>query len=155
MTNQQKPFRILSLDGGGAKGFYSLGVLREVEAAAGKPLCEAFDLVFGTSTGSIIASLIALGKSIDEIHALYRDHVPSVMKPTDRREKTAALALLAERVYGDTGFDAVRTRVGIVSCRWADERPMIFKGDPAQAHGRHGSFRNEEPPHVGQLHGGS
>ncbi len=27
----QKPCRILSLDGGGAKGFYRLGVLREIE----------------------------------------------------------------------------------------------------------------------------
>jgi patatin-like phospholipase/acyl hydrolase len=26
------PYRILSLDGGGAKGFYTLGVLREIEA---------------------------------------------------------------------------------------------------------------------------
>jgi uncharacterized protein len=28
-------FRILSLDGGGAKGFYTLGVLRELEAMLG------------------------------------------------------------------------------------------------------------------------
>jgi patatin-like phospholipase/acyl hydrolase len=35
------PFRVLSLDGGGAKGFYSLGVLMEVEAMVGKPLWQA------------------------------------------------------------------------------------------------------------------
>jgi patatin-like phospholipase/acyl hydrolase len=62
------PFRILSLDGGGAKGFYSLGVLREIEGSIGCRLHERFDLVFGTSTGAIIASLIALGYSVDEIH---------------------------------------------------------------------------------------
>ncbi len=60
--------RILSLDGGGAKGFYTLGVLREVEALTGKPLCETFDLIFGTSTGSIIASLLALGHDVETIH---------------------------------------------------------------------------------------
>lgn len=32
-TATGKTFRILSLDGGGAKGFYTLGVLAEVEAA--------------------------------------------------------------------------------------------------------------------------
>jgi predicted acylesterase/phospholipase RssA len=57
----KKPFRILSLDGGGAKGFYTLGVLKEIEGMLGGPLHLHFDLVFGTSTGAIIASLIALG----------------------------------------------------------------------------------------------
>jgi hypothetical protein len=34
--------RILSLDGGGAKGFYTLGVLKQVEAMlGGEPLCAA------------------------------------------------------------------------------------------------------------------
>jgi patatin-like phospholipase/acyl hydrolase len=140
MTDDQKPFRILSLDGGGAKGFYSLGVLREVEGAAGKPLCEVFDLVFGTSTGSIIASLIALGKSIEEIHDLYCAHVPAIMKPKAAKAKTQALAALAETVYGELGFDAVKTGVGVVACRWQAETPMIFKANPDQAHGRNATF---------------
>lgn len=29
-------FRVLSLDGGGAKGFYTLGILREIEALIGR-----------------------------------------------------------------------------------------------------------------------
>jgi patatin-like phospholipase/acyl hydrolase len=53
----ERPCRILSLDGGGAKGFYSLGVLREIEGMIKRPLCERFDLIFGTSTGAIIAAL--------------------------------------------------------------------------------------------------
>ncbi|MDO9370829.1 MAG: patatin-like phospholipase family protein [Sphingopyxis sp.] len=64
--DDDNPCRILSLDGGGAKGFYTLGVLRGLEGMLGKPLSERFDLVFGTSTGSIIAALICLGYSIDE-----------------------------------------------------------------------------------------
>ena len=39
--------RVLSLDGGGAKGFYTLGVLKEIEAMVKGPLCESFDLIFG------------------------------------------------------------------------------------------------------------
>ena len=57
--------RVLTLDGGGAKGFYTLGVLKEIEAMVGCPLHQKFDLVFGTSTGAIIASLIALGHDVD------------------------------------------------------------------------------------------
>jgi patatin-like phospholipase/acyl hydrolase len=69
--------RILSLDGGGAKGFYTLGVLNQLEVLlGGRSLCEQFDLIFGTSTGAIIASLLALGKSVAEIRELYKTHVP-------------------------------------------------------------------------------
>jgi patatin-like phospholipase/acyl hydrolase len=43
--NPPKTCRILSLDGGGAKGFDTLGVLKELEAMLGQPLCERFDLI--------------------------------------------------------------------------------------------------------------
>lgn len=134
------PFRVLSLDGGGAKGFYSLGVLREVEGLIGKRLHEGFDLVFGTSTGAIIAALIAQGLSVDEIHGLYREHVPRIMAPKRAAEKSAALADLANEVFGDAMFADVKTNVGIVTTKWVIERPMIFKGSIAQAHGRVGTF---------------
>src|ERR1700685_2028931 len=86
--------RLLSLDGGGAKGFYTLGVLKEIEALCGRPLCEEFDLIFGTSTGAIIAALLALGSSVDEIHTLYKEHVPTVMAKWTRHGKSAALKVL-------------------------------------------------------------
>jgi patatin-like phospholipase/acyl hydrolase len=37
-------------------------------------------------------------------------------------------------------FTDVKTGVGIVATKWAMERPMIFKGDIAQAHGMRGTF---------------
>lgn len=126
------PVRILSLDGGGAKGFYTLGVLKEVEAMLGRPLCERFDLIFGTSTGAIIAALLALGNRVDEIQALYEQHVPAVMAAWGRRGKSRALARLTTEVFGDASFADVRTKVGIVATKWMFERPMIFKGDVAQ-----------------------
>jgi predicted acylesterase/phospholipase RssA len=132
--------RILSLDGGGAKGFYTLGVLKEIEAVVGAPLCERFDLIFGTSTGGIIAALLALGYNIDAIHGLYKQHVPAVMRRWTRGGKSKALAELAATVFGDQTFSAVKTGVGIVATRWDFEKPMIFKGDAAQAHGRHSTF---------------
>lgn len=134
------PYRILSLDGGGAKGFYSLGVLKEIEALCGKPLCDAFDLVFGTSTGAIIAALIARGLSVDEVYRLYTQHVPRIMQRKRPAEKSEALAELAEEVFGDAMFGDVKTAVGLVTTKWVIERPMIFKGDVQQAHGRVATF---------------
>jgi patatin-like phospholipase/acyl hydrolase len=134
------PFRILSLDGGGAKGFYSLGVLREIEGLIGKRLSESFDLVFGTSTGAIIAALIAQGLKVDEIHDLYREHVPRIMERKSASAKSTSLAELADEVFGDAMFADVKTNVGIVTTKWVIERPMIFKGSIEQAHGRVGTF---------------
>lgn len=132
--------RILALDGGGAKGFYTLGVLKELEAALGCPLYKRFRLVFGTSTGAIIAGLIALGYEADSIHDLYKRHVPTVMSERRPEARTAALAHLAADVFGEHQFSAVKTGIGIVTTRWLTERPMIFKADVAQAHGLRNSF---------------
>ena len=141
-TEPARTCRILSLDGGGAKGFYTLGVLKQLEAQlGGAPLATKFDLIFGTSTGAIIASLLALGKPAREIHTLYKEHVPRIMGVHFKGARTAALEKLAEEVYGDLKFDAVKTGVGIVSARWREERPMIFKASVAQAHGSHATFK--------------
>ena len=136
-----KTCRILSLDGGGAKGFYTLGVLNHLEALLGrKPLCEQFDLIFGTSTGAIIASLLALGRTVAEIQTLYKDHVPHLMSLSGANARSAALEKLATDVYGDLKFDAMKTGVGIVAARWLEEKPMIFKAEVRQAHGMHSTF---------------
>jgi patatin-like phospholipase/acyl hydrolase len=132
--------RVLTLDGGGAKGFYTLGVLKEIEAMTGCPLHQKFDLVFGTSTGAIIASLIALGHRVDSILELYRKHVPTVMSERTAAARSRALQNLATEVFGDAAFTDVKTGIGIVTAKWLTERPMIFKGSVAQAHGRVGTF---------------
>jgi patatin-like phospholipase/acyl hydrolase len=137
---QSNLFRVLTLDGGGAKGFYTLGVLKEIEAMIGCPLHEKFDLVFGTSTGAIIASLIALGHSVDSVLELYRQHVPTVMREKSASGRTRALKALAQDVFGEAKFEQVKTNIGIVAARWLTERPMIFKASAAQAHGRAATF---------------
>ena len=134
------PCRVLSLDGGGAKGFYTLGVLKELEAIVAGPLCEHFQIIFGTSTGGIIAALLALGYRVDEIHALYKKHVPTIMRCRTARGRSKALAHLAHEVFGNRRFTEVKSGVGIVATRWELEKPMIFKGSVAQAHGRHSTF---------------
>lgn len=133
-------YRILSLDGGGAKGFYTLGVLKEIEGMIGCPLYKRFDLVFGTSTGAIIAALIALGYEVEQIHELYKEHVPRIMRVWSAGGKSKALKELATIVFADKKFDVVKTGIGIVATKWVIEKPMIFKGSVEQAHGRAGTF---------------
>ncbi|HEV7598711.1 MAG TPA: patatin-like phospholipase family protein [Bradyrhizobium sp.] len=132
--------RILSLDGGGAKGFYTIGVLHEVEGMMRRPLHECFDLIFGTSTGAIIGALLALGKPVKEISELYETYVPTVMQAKSPNDKSRALASLADTVFQKDKFDKMKTGVGIVTTKWVIERPMIFKTSVEQAHGRMGTF---------------
>lgn len=93
----------------------------------GCPLHQKFDLVFGTSTGAIIASLIALGHGVDAILELYRKHVPAVMSHKTAPTRSAALKTLAIEVFGDATFADVKTGIGVVTAKWLTERPMIFR----------------------------
>lgn len=73
--------RILSLDGGGYRGRLTALMLDELQQAidaacrvqgrASKQLVDCFDLIAGTSTGSLIAASLALGKSTAEILKIY------------------------------------------------------------------------------------
>lgn len=56
-------FKILSLDGGGVRGIITAEILKEVERVTrslyGQELWQYFDMVAGTSTGSLITVMIA------------------------------------------------------------------------------------------------
>ena len=67
------PKRILVLDGGGLRGILTLGFLGRIEQLLrerysgehGFRLCHYFDLIAGTSTGSIIAAGLAKGMRVE------------------------------------------------------------------------------------------
>ena len=54
----ERPFRILSIDGGGIRGIIPAMVLADVERRTGRPISSLFDLIAGTSAGGIIALCI-------------------------------------------------------------------------------------------------
>jgi uncharacterized protein len=68
-----KPYRILSLDGGGIRGVYAASILADIEAAitGGEPIADYFDAIAGTSTGGIIALGLGLKKPAAVIKRLY------------------------------------------------------------------------------------
>ena len=72
------PKRILALDGGGVRGALTVGFLERMEAILRERykneklvLSDYFDLIGGTSTGAIIATLLAKGSPVSEIKELY------------------------------------------------------------------------------------
>ena len=81
LSNKTSPKRILALDGGGIRGALSLGYLQRIEDVLRKQhgnnpkfkLSDYFDLIGGTSTGSIIASCLALGMTVKQIKDMYME----------------------------------------------------------------------------------
>lgn len=74
MENQscRKPFRILSLDGGGTFALIQAKVLEDLfPGQSGHEVLSHFDLVSACSGGSIVASALIEGYSPREIHALF------------------------------------------------------------------------------------
>lgn len=65
-------YRILSLDGGGIRGVLAAQILASLETLIDQPLHEYFDMIAGTSTGSIVAANLILEKSAKQIVELYR-----------------------------------------------------------------------------------
>jgi len=136
---QNGPKRILSLDGGGIRGALTLGylkkietILREKEKDPGLLLCDYFDLIGGTSTGSIIATGLAIGMPVDDIVKMYMELGGKIFgnkhdwwKPweTLRFLKAGydykALEENLQQAFGDItlGSDKVRTGLCIVAKR--------------------------------------
>ena len=64
-------FHILTLDGGGARGIYAAQLLARIERSLDVPIAECFDLVAGTSTGSIVAGAGAAGIPMKDVVELF------------------------------------------------------------------------------------
>lgn len=67
-------FKILSIDGGGIRGIFPAHILQCVQERLHIDVFQSFEMIAGTSTGSIIAAGIACGKKPTEIVSLYRKH---------------------------------------------------------------------------------
>lgn len=95
---------LLCLDGGGIRGILTLQLLKKLEEIAGIPCYKIFDMVAGTSTGGIIAGLIAAGKTAIEIEDLYKKLVTKVFK---KRSWTA------NRFINPPAYDKINYRTAL------------------------------------------
>jgi hypothetical protein len=83
---EDRPRRMLALDGGGIRGLITLGILERIEAIvrerAGQALHEYFDYVAGTSTGAIIASGVARGLTVKDLIEFYTSCGEQMFEPS-------------------------------------------------------------------------
>jgi hypothetical protein len=106
--------RLLSIDGGGARGVVALEVLARLEeqlrARTGDDdlvLGDWFDYVAGTSTGGIIAAGLAIGLPVERLMALYSDNADEIFTRSRWRDQlrfrydNAGLEEVLRRELGD------------------------------------------------------
>lgn len=123
------PKRILSLDGGGLRGVLTVAFLKKIEDilrkqwASGDPnfrLSDYYDLIGGTSTGSIIAAGLALGMSVDEIRAHYFKLGEDVFKPGfyipvfSQQYDAEKVAAALKGVFGDETLGSKKFKTGLL-----------------------------------------
>jgi Patatin-like phospholipase len=84
--SDDRPRRLLALDGGGIRGLLALGILERLEALlkqkAGKSLPEYFDYIAGTSTGAVIAAGLARGLSVAQLIDFYIQSGEDMFEPS-------------------------------------------------------------------------
>lgn len=100
----ERPFRVLSLDGGGMRGAYTATYLAAVASGFSKrrgvgtlDVGAAFDLIVGTSVGGIIGCSLAAGVPLDSVIAMFREHGPRIFP----RRLPARPGLLGWRILVD------------------------------------------------------
>jgi uncharacterized protein len=85
MPAETKPYRILSLSGGGVRGIFQAEYLLGISAALrSKPFYTNFDLIAGTSTGALLAIGIALDVDLHRLVELYQYLSPQIFMPAQR-----------------------------------------------------------------------
>lgn len=72
--------QLLCVSGGGVRGLYTALVLEELEQRAGRPLCDVFDVLAGTSIGAWIATALALRIPATDIRAAITAHGPTIFE---------------------------------------------------------------------------
>lgn len=167
------PKKLLSIDGGGIRGLIAIEFLARIESLLRERLdrsdlvlADYFDYVAGTSTGAIVASLISLGHSMDEIKNFYVQGARLMFEPANVFQRIARgskgplatlvgaigvlfmdpaiftpaklSAAIRERCGPDTtlGSDALRTLLMMVMRNVSTDSPWWISNNPRAKYNR-------------------
>lgn len=128
-------FKILSIDGGGFRGAYSAHILKRIEEEFHIHWKNDFNLIAGTSTGSIIAAGLAFGMSAKELFDFYEKYGKDIFKKrfvhrtglffSQYRQHT--LKEILDSVFGDTRLKDIAVPLIIPSTDIGNGCVHVFK----------------------------
>lgn len=138
------PKRALTIDGGGVRGIVALAFLEEMETALRSAanddsvvLADYFDLVAGTSVGSMIATMIALGYDVKSIERRFRTLVKDAFSGSwspigVKRYDSKVIGRIIEDVVGERTLGSPDLKCGlvIVAKRADTGSPWVLSNNP-------------------------
>jgi len=145
---EDRPFRILSIDGGGIRGIFPATFLTSLEKTylSDESVADYFDLIAGTSTGGIIALGLASGLRASRLRDAYVQHGHKIFPPPRtgvpgtveqwwnnlcrcfrRRYDRAALLHVLQDTLGDRKLGEATSRLCIPSLDGRYGEVYIFK----------------------------
>lgn len=111
MQRNKRTIRILSIDGGGIRGFIPAEVLNYLEKLMRRPAAHSFDIVAGTSVGGIIALMLTMRKE------------PGSTEPKYTAEQIRDMFRAnADRIFQSNGF----TIGGLMGSKYTNEGLIEF-----------------------------
>jgi uncharacterized protein len=138
--SQKRKFKVLTLDGGGVRGYLTAKILTNIEVLLNTArneninIGQRFDLVVGTSTGGIIASALSIGKSAKYILEIYEKLIPKVFNPiyqgiVSPKYSNEILRKELFDVFGDNKLSDVITDLCLTSVDVENSSPRFHKSD--------------------------
>lgn len=127
--------KLLAIDGGGIRGIYAAHVLERIEEQFGIVFHRDFDLIVGTSTGSIIAAALAFGTPLSKVTELYKTHGPLIFRSRPwslggmlmPKYSTAPLRKALSEVFEDARLGDAKTRLVIPATDIGNGGVHVFK----------------------------
>ena len=120
---QKEQVTALCLGGGGARGFAHIGAIKAFEEMG-----LHFDMVVGTSVGSLVGALYAAGVSSQkmleygEVFSLRDIHNGVLLTPND----PAKIANVITNILGDTKIEELRTRFAAVAVDLVSAKQVVL-----------------------------
>jgi len=128
ITHRRVGKKAMCLSGGGTTGIYfELGVLKCLQDCLPKGAISEMDMYFGISAGAVVASLLAVGYSVDEFMAAVAGEHGTRMPPVDLRlvrRHNYDGARLRRRLLQAAIRTAQNAGLALVRRRPSDTRPL-------------------------------
>jgi hypothetical protein len=135
-VDEREELNVLCLDGGGVRGIGTLLMLVDLEMRTGKKVHEMFDRIYGTSTGGLMAIMLARGMSATEVLDVYFNNMEKIfyrswsdtfLNPMGLVSATynpAGLESVINQYVGDARLQDVKIPVAVTCVDKADQNKV-------------------------------